>query len=113
RAFALFDLLPYVVLRFWIIAAEHFNADYIAAAVHFVFVGFSDDRRLAFVVRFGVVVFVLVITIAIVGVSRRHRVAHDGDESPLGRGKAFRDALGHVGSLLDFATSSSDFIARC
>ena len=28
-----YDLLPYVVLRFWIIAAEHFNADYIAAAV--------------------------------------------------------------------------------
>ena len=28
-----YDLLPYVVLRSWIIAAEHFNADYIAAAV--------------------------------------------------------------------------------
>jgi hypothetical protein len=69
-----------------------------------VFVGFSDDRRLALVVRFGVVVFVLVIIIVIVGVSRRHRVAHDGDESPLGRGKVLRDALGHVGSLMDFAT---------
>src|SRR4029077_18579222 len=53
----------------------------------FVFVGFSDDRRLALVVRFGVVVFVLVIIIVIVRVSRRHRVAHDGDESPLGSGK--------------------------
>jgi hypothetical protein len=78
-----YDLLPYVVLRSWIIAAEHFNADYIAAAVHFVFVGFSDDRRLALVVRFGVVVFLLVIIIVIVGVSRRHRVAHDGDDSEL------------------------------
>ena len=28
-----YDLLPYVVLRSWIIAAKHFNADYIAAAV--------------------------------------------------------------------------------
>jgi hypothetical protein len=28
-----YRLVPYVVLRSWIIAAEHFNADYIAAAV--------------------------------------------------------------------------------
>jgi hypothetical protein len=70
----------------------------------FVFVGFSDDRRLALVVRFGVVVFVLVIIIVIVGVSWRHRVAHDGDEPPLGSGKVLRDAMGHVGSLLDVAT---------
>src|ERR1700741_96924 len=42
----------------------------------FVFVGFSNDRRLALVVRFGVVVVVIIV---IVGVSRRHRVAHDGD----------------------------------
>jgi hypothetical protein len=28
-----YDLLPYVVLRSWIIAAEYFNADYIAAVV--------------------------------------------------------------------------------
>src|SRR5262249_59775933 len=54
----------------------------------FVFVGFSDDRRLALVVRYGVVVFVLIIII--IGVSRWHRVAHDGDESPLGRGKVLR-----------------------
>src|SRR5215831_7319340 len=53
----------------------------------FVFVGFSDDRRLALVVRYGVVVFVLII---IIGVSRWHRVAHVGDESPLGRGKVLR-----------------------
>src|ERR1700722_3590592 len=69
----------------------------------FVFVGFSDDRRLALVVRFGVVVSVLVI----VGVSRRHRVAHDGDEPPLGREKVLRDAMGHVRSLLDVATFMS------
>jgi hypothetical protein len=70
----------------------------------FVFVGFSDDRRLALVVRFGVVVFVLVIIIVIGGVSWRHRVAHDGDEPPLGSGKVLRDAMGHVGSLLDVPT---------
>ena len=40
-----------------------------------------------------------IIIIVIVGISRRHRVAHEGDESPLGRGKVLRDALGHVGSL--------------
>jgi hypothetical protein len=39
------------------------------------FVGFPDDRRLEVVVRFGVV-FVLDIIIIVVGVSRRHRVAH-------------------------------------
>ena len=45
------------------------------------FVGFSDDRRIEVVV---VVVFVLgIIIIIIVGVSRRHRVAHDGDDSPV------------------------------
>ena len=48
----------------------------------FVFVGFSDDRL---VVRFGVVVFVLVIIIVIVGDSRRHRVAHRGNEAPVDR----------------------------
>src|SRR5580692_12459200 len=73
----------------------------------FVFVGFSDDRRLALVVRFGVVVFVLVIIIVIVGISRRHRVAHDGDEPPLGSEKVLTDAMGHVGSLLDVATLMS------
>ena len=41
----------------------------------------------------------IIIVIVIVGVSRRHRVAHDGDEFPLGRGKVLRDALGH-GRLL-------------
>jgi hypothetical protein len=75
----------------------------------FVFVGFSDDRRLALVVRFGVVAFVLVIIIiiiiiVIVGVSRRHRVAHDGDESPLGAEKFSRMRWVMAGSLLDVAT---------
>ena len=45
------------------------------------FIWFSDDRRFEFV-RFGVAVFVLGIVI-VVGVSRRHRVAHDGGEAPV------------------------------
>lgn len=44
------------------------------------FVGFSDDRRLEVVVLFGVAIFVLVIII-VVGISRRHHLAHDGDEA--------------------------------
>jgi hypothetical protein len=43
------------------------------------FVGFSDDRRIEVVVRFGVVFILGIIFIIIVGVSRRHRVAHDGE----------------------------------
>jgi hypothetical protein len=48
------------------------------------FVGFAfrDDRQLGIDVRFCVVVFVLGVIIVVVGVSRRHRVAHDGDEVP-------------------------------
>src|SRR6267378_2755346 len=62
-------------------------------------VGFSDDRRLAIVVRFGVAVFVLCIIIVVVGVSRR-RVAHDGDEAPIEQpcDKVLGDARGHVDS---------------
>ena len=71
-----------------------------ASVALFVFVGFSDDRRLALVIRFGVAVFVFVI----IGVSRRNRVAHVGDEAPVDRGEVLGDALGHVGSLLDVAT---------
>src|SRR6516225_1996208 len=78
----------------------------------FVFVRFSDDRRLVLVIRFGVVVVLLVIIIiVIVGISRWHRVAHDGDESPLGRGKVLRDVLGHVGSLLDVRAETDDTTA--
>jgi hypothetical protein len=42
----------------------------------FVFVGFSDDRRLGLVVRFGVVVFIIfiIVIVVIVGDTRRHRV---------------------------------------
>ena len=58
------------------------------------FVGFSDDRRVE-VVRFGVVVFVLVIVI-VVGVSRRHRVAHDGGEAPVDQ--PARNSRGCAGS---------------
>ena len=73
----------------------------------FVFVGFSDGRRLALVVWFDVIIIIV-----IVGVSRRHRIGHDADESPLSRGKALRDALGrHVGSLT-LRHSCADVIAR-
>ena len=65
------------------------------------FVGFSDHRQLE-VVRFGVAVFVLGIIIIVVGVSRRHRVAHDGGEAPAGN--VLGNARGHVGLLLDVAT---------
>ena len=51
----------------------------------FVFVGFSDDRRLALIVRSSVAVFVPVVIIVVVGVSRRHRVAHGGNEAPVDR----------------------------
>src|SRR5258708_263191 len=44
------------------------------------FVGFSDDRRLEVLVWFGVAIFVLGIIIIVVGVSRRHRVADEGDD---------------------------------
>src|SRR6478735_306820 len=71
-----------------------------ASVALFVFVGFSDDRRLALVIRFGVAVYVF----DIIGVSRRNRVAHVGDEAPVDRGEVLGDALGHVGSLLDVAT---------
>ena len=60
------------------------------------FVGFSDDRRIEFV-RFGVAVFVLGIII-VVGVSRRHRVAHDGDEAPVDQpaGNVLEDSGSYV-----------------
>ena len=68
------------------------------------FVGFSDHRRLK-VVRFGVAVFVLGIII-VVGVSRRHRVAQDGDEAPLDQacGEVLGDARDSCRLLLDGAT---------
>ena len=86
-----------------------------ASVALFVFVGFSDDRRLAIVVRFGVAVFVLGIIIVVVGVPRRrHRVAHDGDAAPVdqpGR-KALGDAQGYVGLLLEVATFRNNVSAR-
>jgi len=63
------------------------------------FVGFSDDRRLAVLVWFGIAVFVLGIMIIVVGVSRRHRVAHDGDDAPVEQpGGNVLDACGHFDS---------------
>jgi hypothetical protein len=71
----------------------------------FVLVGFRDDRRLAVVLTF--VVFVLVIIIVVVGVSRRHRVAQDGNEATVDQacGEVLGDARDHVGLPLDGATS--------
>jgi hypothetical protein len=43
------------------------------------FVGLSDDRR--FIVPVLVLFVFFVLVIIAVGVSRRHRVAHDGDEA--------------------------------
>ena len=49
------------------------------------FVGFSDDRLVEIVVRFGVFILVLVV---VVGVPRRpHRTAHDGDGVPVDQQK--------------------------
>src|SRR5437764_14463183 len=66
------------------------------------FVGFSDDRRLDVIVRFGGGVFVLGIII-VVGVSRRHRVAHEAPANQRG-GNVLGYAWCHVGSCLDIAT---------
>ena len=59
------------------------------------FVGFSDDRRLEFL---GVVI--------VIGVSWRHRVAHDGGDAPVDQpaGNVLGDARGYVGLLLNVAT---------
>jgi ABC-type multidrug transport system fused ATPase/permease subunit len=64
----------------------------------FVFVWFSDDRRLAVIVRFVVVLLLLVIII--VGISRRHRVTDKAQQSE----NALGDARGHVGLPLDVTT---------
>jgi hypothetical protein len=50
---------------------------------------------------FGIAVFVLGIIIIVVGVSRRHRVAHDGDDAPVDQpgGNVLGDARGHFGSF--------------
>ena len=57
------------------------------------FVGFSDDRRLVVLIVLIVLIVLVVLlvvpvvvfvvfVIIVVGVSRRHRVGHDGDEAP-------------------------------
>src|SRR5580765_4813675 len=83
----------------WLIEHPTLNATNHRAAPRSGLASCCTSLRLFVFVRF--VVFVLVvIVIVIVGVSLpRHRVAHDGDESPLGRGKVLRGALGH-GRLL-------------
>jgi hypothetical protein len=80
--------------------------------------GFSDDRRFfvpvlvlfVFSIFFAFSVFSVlsvffvffVLVIIIVGISRRHCVAHDGDEAPVDQpsGNIVEDAWGHVGSCL-------------
>ena len=71
-----------------------------------IFVGFSDDRQFFMPVFVLFVFFVLVIIV--VGVSRRRRVAHDGDEAPVDQptGNVLGNAWGHVGSCLDVARHS-------
>jgi hypothetical protein len=73
-------------------------------------VRFSDDHRfvvpvlLVFVLVF-VLVLGIIIIVVVVGVSRRHRVTHDGDEVPVGQpGKVLGNARGHVGLPSDVAT---------
>ena len=77
------------------------------------FVGFSDDRLVEIVVRFGV--FILVLVVVVVGIPRRRqRTAHDGDAVPLdqpGR-RSLGNAQGHVGLLSDVATFTQDVSAR-
>jgi hypothetical protein len=63
------------------------------------FIGFSDDRRLEVLAWFGIAVFGIIIII-VVGVSRRHGVAHDGDDAPFDQpgGNVLGDACSHFGS---------------
>src|SRR5262249_57149078 len=58
-----------------------------------------------FVVVVVLVVFV-VLVVLVVGVSRRQRVAHDGDEAPVDQptGNVLEVRRGHVASCLDVAT---------
>ena len=59
------------------------------------FVGLSDDRWI--VVPFLVFVFLVFFVLVIVGISRRHRIAHDGNEPPVDQ-PGGNDIPGHVGS---------------
>jgi hypothetical protein len=67
------------------------------ATIDGLFVGFSDDRGLEIVVWFGVLVIVIII---VVWVSRRHRIADNGEDGSVGQpgGNVVGDACGHVGS---------------
>ena len=69
-----------------------------AGACEVLFVGFSDDRR--FVLPFVLVFAFEIIVLIVFGVSRRHRVAHDGDDAAVNPPGAYDlgPARGHVGS---------------
>src|SRR4029077_17233816 len=76
------------------------------------FVGFPDDRRIEVVV--GVIFVLGIIIVIIVGVSRWHRVARDGDDTPVDQpdGNVLGDAMGHVGSCWMSRHSRTDVSAR-
>src|SRR6266536_6200421 len=62
-------------------------------------VRFAYNRRFVGLV-FVVLVLVINIVIIVVGVSRRHRIDHDGDGAPVDQpsGRVLGDARSHVGS---------------
>src|SRR5262245_36913945 len=64
---------------------------------------FSHDRRLEV---FVLLVFFLVVIIVIIGISRWHFVAHDGEETPLDRRSrnTFKGTQGSCRFLFDVAT---------
>src|SRR5688572_27505080 len=76
------------------------------------FVRFAHDRRFVGLV-FVVFVLVIIIVITVVGVSRRHRVDHDGDAAPVDQpsGRVLGDARGHVGSCWMSRHSRADVSA--
>src|SRR5262249_57176529 len=61
---------------------------------------------LVVVVVLVVFVVFVVLVVLVVGVSRRQRVAHDGDEAPVDQptGNVLEVRRGHVASCLDVAT---------
>src|SRR6266566_6946727 len=77
-------------------------------------VRFAHDRRFVGPVFVVFVLVIIMILIIVVGVSRRHRVAHDGDEAPVDQpsGNVLENVWGHVGSCLDVARHSRTKLAR-
>src|SRR5262249_35175850 len=61
-----------------------------------------------------VLVVLVILVVLIVGVSRRRRVAHDGDEAPVDQpsGNVLEDIRGHVASCLGVATFADELWNR-